>query len=84
MKITSFDSVLFHNRGPFVTALGKCWCPDCFVCANPQCRCKLLDIGFVEEAGQLYCEKDYAEFFAPHCDSCGKAIIGVSSVHLDL
>jgi len=63
-------------RGPFVTALGKCWCPDCFVCANPQCRCKLLDIGFVEEAGQLYCEKDYAEFFAPHCDSCGKAIIG--------
>ncbi|KAK3769453.1 hypothetical protein RRG08_055104, partial [Elysia crispata] len=63
-------------RGPFVTALGKCWCPDHFVCANPQCGIKLLDIGFVEEGGFLYCEKDYAEHFAPHCDKCGLPIIG--------
>lgn len=63
-------------RGPFVTALGKCWCPDHFVCANPQCGTKLLDIGFVEEGGFLYCERDYAQHFAPHCDKCGQAIIG--------
>ena len=61
-----------------MTALGKCWCPDHFVCANPQCGIKLLDIGFVEEGGFLYCEKDYAEHFAPHCDKCGLPIIGVS------
>ncbi|GFO38246.1 PDZ and LIM domain protein 5, partial [Plakobranchus ocellatus] len=63
-------------RGPFVTALGKCWCPDHFVCANPQCGTKLLDIGFVEEGGYLYCERDYADHFAPHCEKCGQAIIG--------
>uniref|UniRef100_A0A0B7ACN5 PDZ and LIM domain protein Zasp n=1 Tax=Arion vulgaris TaxID=1028688 RepID=A0A0B7ACN5_9EUPU len=63
-------------RGPFVTALGKCWCPDHFICANPQCGTKLLDIGFVEEGGQLYCERDYAIHFAPHCDRCGQAVIG--------
>jgi hypothetical protein len=63
-------------RGPFVTALGKCWCPDHFVCANPQCGIKLLDIGFVEEGGYLYCERDYAIHFAPHCDKCGQAVVG--------
>ncbi|CAL1528979.1 unnamed protein product [Lymnaea stagnalis] len=63
-------------RGPFVTALGKCWCPDHFTCANPQCGIKLLDIGFVEEGGFLYCERDYAVHFAPHCDKCGRAVIG--------
>ncbi|XP_005110066.2 PDZ and LIM domain protein 7 [Aplysia californica] len=63
-------------RGPFVTALGKCWCPDHFVCANPGCGTKLLDIGFVEEGGFLYCERDYAQHFAPQCDKCGKPIIG--------
>ncbi|BFZ02943.1 hypothetical protein BsWGS_05984 [Bradybaena similaris] len=63
-------------RGPFVTALGKCWCPDHFVCANPQCGIKLLDIGFVEEGGHLYCERDYAIHFAPRCDKCGQAVIG--------
>uniref|UniRef100_A0A0B7ACP1 PDZ and LIM domain protein Zasp n=1 Tax=Arion vulgaris TaxID=1028688 RepID=A0A0B7ACP1_9EUPU len=63
-------------RGPFVTALGKCWCPDHFVCANPKCGTKLLDIGFVEEGGYLYCERDYAIHFAPHCDRCGQAVVG--------
>lgn len=63
-------------RGPFVVALGKTWCPDHFTCANPRCGVKLLDIGFVEEGGYLYCEKDYEQHFAPHCGKCGAAIIG--------
>ena len=65
-------------RGPFVSALGKSWCPDHFVCANPQCGVKLLNVGFVEDGGHLYCERDYSKFFAPHCKHCSLAIIGVS------
>uniref|UniRef100_A0A8W8LVT8 PDZ and LIM domain protein Zasp n=1 Tax=Magallana gigas TaxID=29159 RepID=A0A8W8LVT8_MAGGI len=63
-------------RGPFVVALGKTWCPDHFVCQNPRCGQKLLDIGFVEEGGFLYCEKDYEQYFAPTCTKCGKPIVG--------
>ncbi|XP_056018516.1 PDZ and LIM domain protein Zasp-like isoform X4 [Ostrea edulis] len=63
-------------RGPFVVAMGKTWCPDHFVCQNPKCGQKLLDIGFVEEGGFLYCEKDYEQYFAPTCTKCGKPIVG--------
>lgn len=63
-------------RGPFVLAMGKSWCPDHFVCANPRCGVKLIDIGFIEEGGFLYCEKDYEQYFAPHCAKCEKAIVG--------
>ncbi len=61
-----------------MSALDKTWCPDHFICSNPQCRRPLMDIGFVEEAGQLFCESDYAQYFAPRCAKCGSAIIGVS------
>ena len=60
-------------------ALEKTWCPDHFLCANPNCLQPLIEVGFVEEGGQLYCEKDYAQFLAPRCGKCGGAIIGVSS-----
>lgn len=63
-------------RGPFVAALDKTWCPDHFVCANPQCRVPLIDMGFVEEEGQLFCERDYEQYFAPRCHKCSAAIIG--------
>ena len=65
-------------RGPFVSAMDKTWCPGCFVCANPNCACPLIDIGFVEEEGALYCERDYEQYMAPKCGKCSKAIIGVS------
>ena len=67
------------RRGPFVLALDKSWCPDHFNCANPSCRRPLIDCGFVEEDGQLYCEKDYEQFMAPRCGKCGGAIVGVSA-----
>jgi len=63
-------------RGPFVLAMSKSWCPEHFVCANPNCGVKLFDIGFVEEGGHLYCEKDYEQYFAPHCSKCSGVIIG--------
>lgn len=58
-------------------ALGKNWCPDHFVCANPQCGTKLEDKGFIEVDGKLYCESDYAKYFAPNCGKCHKPVVGV-------
>jgi hypothetical protein len=63
-------------RGPFILALDKTWCPDHFNCANPNCRVPLIDCGFVEEEGQLFCERDYEQYFAPRCGKCGRSIIG--------
>lgn len=63
-------------RGPFISALDKTWCPDHFICANPTCRVPLINVGFVEEEGQLYCERDYEQYFAPKCGKCSRAIIG--------
>eukprot|EP00088_Acartia_fossae_P035126 TRINITY_DN3613_c0_g1_i6.p1 TRINITY_DN3613_c0_g1~~TRINITY_DN3613_c0_g1_i6.p1 ORF type:complete len:226 (-),score=34.86 TRINITY_DN3613_c0_g1_i6:498-1091(-) len=64
------------DRGPFITALGKTWCPGCFLCSMESCRKSLQETGFVEEQGLLYCEDCYAKYLAPDCDKCGKKIIG--------
>lgn len=71
------------RRGPFVTALDKTWCPEHFVCANPNCSQPLFDCGFVEEADQLYCEKDYEKYLAPRCARCSGSIVGVSPTRAD-
>ncbi|XP_075548911.1 Z band alternatively spliced PDZ-motif protein 52 isoform X2 [Dermacentor variabilis] len=63
-------------RGPFVTALGRNWCPDHFLCSNGSCRKSLQDIGFVEEQGKLYCEHCYECYMAPICRKCGHRIKG--------
>ncbi|XP_042148164.1 PDZ and LIM domain protein Zasp isoform X6 [Ixodes scapularis] len=63
-------------RGPFVTAMGKNWCPDHFLCANASCRRSLQDIGFVEEQSKLYCEHCYESYMAPVCRKCGHRIKG--------
>ena len=60
-----------------MAALDKQWCPDHFMCSNPQCRCPLIGVGFVEEEGQLFCERDYEQYFAPRCGKCGRAIVRV-------
>ncbi|XP_034950699.1 uncharacterized protein Zasp52 [Chelonus insularis] len=65
-----------YVRGPFITALGQIWCPEHFVCVNPQCRKSLHDIGFVEEKGQLYCEYCFERFIAPPCNKCNNKIKG--------
>lgn len=38
-------------RGPFITALGRTWCPSNFVCNMDCCKKSLQDVGFVEEKG---------------------------------
>uniref|UniRef100_A0A1B6E0B2 PDZ and LIM domain protein Zasp n=1 Tax=Clastoptera arizonana TaxID=38151 RepID=A0A1B6E0B2_9HEMI len=63
-------------RGPFITALGKIWCPEHFVCVNAQCRRPLQDIGFVEENTGLYCEYCFEKFLAPACSKCNGKIKG--------
>ncbi|KAG8225000.1 hypothetical protein J437_LFUL006011 [Ladona fulva] len=63
-------------RGPFITALGKTWCPDHFVCVKDNCRRHLQDIGFVEEQGQLYCEYCFEKYLAPVCNKCNNKIKG--------
>nr|CAI5847507.1 unnamed protein product [Callosobruchus analis] len=61
-------------RGPFITALGKIWCPNHFICATPSCRRPLQDLGFVEEKGQLYCEYCFEKYLAPTCAKCSTKI----------
>jgi hypothetical protein len=74
-RIPMCSSCGISIRGPFVLALDKTWCPDHFFCSNPNCRAPLIGIGFVEEEGQLFCERDYEQFFAPRCKKCGNAIM---------
>ncbi|KAF6019020.1 PDLIM5 [Bugula neritina] len=61
-------------RGPFVLALNKSWCPNHFTCSK--CNSELVNMGFVELNGNVYCENDYESFFAPKCAKCRQAIIG--------
>ena len=68
----------YVSRGPFVAALDKTWCPDHFTCSNPQCQCALIGVGFVEEEGQLFCERDFEQYLAPRCGKCGRAIMRVT------
>ncbi|XP_038210587.1 PDZ and LIM domain protein Zasp-like isoform X3 [Zerene cesonia] len=66
-------------RGPFITALGRIWCPEHFICVNATCRRPLQDIGFVEENGQLYCEFCFEQYIAPSCNKCHAKIKGVGN-----
>nr|XP_057910986.1 PDZ and LIM domain protein 5b isoform X2 [Doryrhamphus excisus] len=61
-------------RGPFLVAMGMSWHPEEFDCAH--CHSSLVDRGFVEEKGQVYCEYCYEQFFAPTCALCQQKILG--------
>merc|ERR1719422_2363799 len=63
-------------RGPFITAVGKTWCPGCFCCSQADCQRNLQDIGFVEEQDHLYCEECYGKYLAPTCEKCKKKSLG--------
>lgn len=57
-------------RGPFISAIGRVFCPNHFMCQHPTCGANLETCGFVEENGKLYCEKDFQLYFAPNCFKC--------------
>ncbi|TMS08720.1 PDZ and LIM domain protein 5 [Larimichthys crocea] len=61
-------------RGPFLVAMGMSWHPEEFNCAH--CHSSLAENGFVEEKGQVYCERCYEQFFAPTCGRCQHKILG--------
>lgn len=70
-------------RGPFISAIGRVFCPTHFVCQHPSCGINLEQCGFVEEGGKLYCEKDFQRYFAPTCFKCKSTIMGECSHALD-
>ena len=50
-NIRNVNLSLNSDRGPFITALGRTWCPGHFVCAQASCGRSLQEVGFVEEQG---------------------------------
>ena len=61
-------------RGEYVTALGKTWHPEHFVCTT--CKKPFGKDAFVKHRGRPYHERCYLERFAPRCDVCGASIRG--------
>uniref|UniRef100_A0A8C9NZS4 Paxillin n=1 Tax=Spermophilus dauricus TaxID=99837 RepID=A0A8C9NZS4_SPEDA len=54
--------------GQVVTAMGKTWHPEHFVCTH--CQEEIGSRNFFERDGQPYCEKDYHNLFSPRCYYC--------------
>ena len=47
-----------YSRGPFITALGRTWCPSHFTCSQGTCQKSLQETGFVEEQGKWFLRKN--------------------------
>eukprot|EP00095_Tigriopus_kingsejongensis_P010578 maker-scaffold1298_size49789-snap-gene-0.9 protein:Tk10578 transcript:maker-scaffold1298_size49789-snap-gene-0.9-mRNA-1 annotation:"PREDICTED: leupaxin-like" len=58
--------------GKVVTALGKLWHPEHFVCF--QCKEELGGRIFFEKDGHAFCEEDYNQTFSPLCGKCSEPI----------
>lgn len=65
-----------------VTALGKVWHPEHFVCT--ECETELGSRNFFEKDGRPYCESDYFTLFSPHCAHCNKPILNVRCSYIKL
>ncbi|KAF1441435.1 Paxillin, partial [Spheniscus mendiculus] len=59
--------------GQVVTAMGKTWHPEHFVCTH--CQEEIGSRNFFERDGQPYCEKDYHNLFSPRCYYCNGPIL---------
>ncbi|KAI7868628.1 hypothetical protein BDF14DRAFT_1792340 [Spinellus fusiger] len=60
------------TSGMTITAAGRQWHTDCFVCQN--CHQDLEHIAFYEKDGLPYCALDYHEMFSTRCDYCSTPI----------
>ncbi|KAF9989962.1 hypothetical protein BGZ75_004147 [Mortierella antarctica] len=58
--------------GMMITAMGKRWHSDHFVCAV--CNLNLEHVQFFQKDGLPYCHLDYHEKFSPKCGHCNTAI----------
>ncbi|XP_041939664.1 transforming growth factor beta-1-induced transcript 1 protein-like isoform X4 [Alosa sapidissima] len=67
--------------GQVVTALGRVWHPEHFVCS--ECECELGNKNFFEKDGQPYCEPDYFTLYSPHCAHCHKPILNKMVTAMD-
>nr|XP_025123296.1 paxillin isoform X2 [Bubalus bubalis] len=63
--------------GQVVTAMGKTWHPEHFVCTH--CQEEIGSRNFFERDGQPYCEKDYHNLFSPRCYYCNGPILDGST-----
>ncbi|XP_067295714.1 paxillin a isoform X1 [Pseudorasbora parva] len=59
--------------GQVVTAMGRTWHPEHFVCTH--CQEEIGSRNFFERDGQPYCEKDYHSLFSPRCYYCNGPIL---------
>jgi paxillin len=59
--------------GQVITALGKTWHPEHFVCNH--CNQELGTRNFFERDGNPYCEPDYHNLFSPRCAYCNGPIL---------
>lgn len=67
--------------GQVVTAMGRTWHPEHFVCT--QCQEEIGSRNFFERDGQPYCEKDYHSLFSPRCHYCNGPILDKVVTALD-
>ncbi|XP_048868819.1 transforming growth factor beta-1-induced transcript 1 protein-like isoform X1 [Brienomyrus brachyistius] len=67
--------------GQVVTALGRVWHPEHFVCM--ECETELGSRNFFEKDGRPYCEADYFSLYSPHCAHCNKPILNKMVTALD-
>ncbi|KAI5095244.1 leupaxin [Silurus meridionalis] len=59
--------------GKIITALGKVWHPEHFVCVV--CKEELGGKGFFEREGIPYCKVDYENMYSPRCAYCQGPIL---------
>ncbi|XP_050966164.1 paxillin a isoform X3 [Labeo rohita] len=67
--------------GQVVTAMGRTWHPEHFVCTH--CQEEIGSKNFFERDGQPYCEKDYHSLFSPRCYYCNGPILDKVVTALD-
>ncbi|XP_047447075.1 uncharacterized protein pxnb [Mugil cephalus] len=67
--------------GQVVTAMGRTWHPEHFVCTH--CQEEIGSRNFFERDGQPYCEKDYHHLFSPRCYYCNGPILDKVVTALD-
>ncbi|XP_051923565.1 proline-rich protein 36-like isoform X2 [Hippocampus zosterae] len=67
--------------GQLVTAMGRTWHPEHFVCTH--CQEEIGSRNFFEREGQPYCERDYHNLFSPRCHYCNGPILNQVVTALD-